>query len=224
MQAVLRACRFRHVLGQCSSSLSGGVRPVASKGLSCRAHHCGPPPGWSLLAGEPSCRAHYPCLSRACRCQELPHCPALSTLGSLSSSSPPSVSTNFVCPSRLWLVSRQKFCVQCPRLCHVVVHGTAASAWGWCDDPEYFAVPLNPGGRATCSSRVSPSQRRAGCLLEPGRKEMAPCIRFQPCGSSSWQMVPGLRGSEAGDSGVTLVLLPQGFGQGLKHDSGRLHF
>lgn len=59
-------------------------------------------------------------------------------------------------------------------------------------------------------------------MLKPGREEMAPCIRFQPCGSS-WQMVPGLRCSEAGDSGVTLVLLPQGFGEGLKHDSGHLH-
>ena len=60
-------------------------------------------------------------------------------------------------------------------------------------------------------------------LLGPGREEAASGIRFRICGSSSWHVILGLLSSEAGDWGVTSVLSPPGFGQGIKHESGRLH-
>lgn len=113
--------------------------------FSCRACHCGPPPRVFPAGGELNCRPCLQCWSRAWKCQDLPHCPALSMLGSLSSSSPPSVSTDFVCPARLRLVSCQKFCVCCPRLCPVVPDGAVAASCRWCDVPEHLAVPWVQG-------------------------------------------------------------------------------
>lgn len=73
----------------------------------------------------------------------------------------------------------------------------------------------------------------AAAVFHQVRGELGACSNL---GGRRWPLASGfshvglllgrwfLCGSEAGDSGVTLVFLPQGFGQGLKHDSGHLHF
>lgn len=55
MQAVFRTCRCWYVLGLCSSSLSGGVGPVSSKGFSYTLSLRFPLPGYFLPCGKLNC-------------------------------------------------------------------------------------------------------------------------------------------------------------------------